>query len=82
MIGKILDKHHYHYILTFNDFMNTVRSDLNEKINQINKLEHDRQKQENIHLITAERDFFRLEALRLNELCASIYIYHRIYDKT
>jgi hypothetical protein len=49
--------------------MNTVRKDIKEKIERMEKLEREKRKNENIHLITAERDFFRQEAMRLNQLC-------------
>jgi ribosomal protein L1 len=49
--------------------MNTVRKDIKEKIERMEKLEREKRKNENIHLIIAERDFFRQEAMRLNQLC-------------
>jgi hypothetical protein len=57
----------------FNEFMNTVRKDIKEKIERMEKLEREKRKNENIHLITAERDFFRQEAMRLNQLCKGEY---------
>jgi len=40
-----------------------------DKVNQFQKEEKDRKKNENISLIIAERDFFKNEAMRLNKLC-------------
>jgi hypothetical protein len=55
--------------------MNTVRKDIKEKIERMEKLEREKRKNENIHLIIAERDFFRQEAMRLNQLCKGIIMW-------
>jgi hypothetical protein len=52
--------------------MDTVRKDLKEKIEKMEKVEKEKRKNENIHLIIAERDFFRQEAIRLNQICKGI----------
>jgi hypothetical protein len=71
-IHNILTKHHNDYITTFNEFMDTVRKDLKQKIEQMERVEKEKRKNENIHLIIAERDFFRQEAIRLNQLCKEL----------
>jgi hypothetical protein len=48
--------------------MDTVRRDIKEKIQKMEKIEKDKRKNENILLIITERDFFRQEAIRLNQL--------------
>lgn len=52
--------------------MDTVRKDLKEKIEKMEKVEREKRKNENHHLIIAERDFFRQEAIRLNQLCKEL----------
>ncbi len=52
--------------------MDTVRKDLKEKIEQMEKIEKDKRKNENILLVITERDFFRGEAIRLNQLCKEL----------
>ena len=52
--------------------MDTVRKDLNEKIQRMEKIEKDKRKNENILLVITERDFFRQEAIRLNQLCKEL----------
>lgn len=52
--------------------MDTVRKDLKEKIQKMEKIEKEKRKNENILLIITERDFFRAEAIRLNQLCKEL----------
>jgi len=52
--------------------MDTVRKDLKEKIERMEKIEKDKRKNENILLVITERDFFRQEAIRLNQLCKEL----------
>ena len=54
--------------------MDTVRKDLKEKIERMEKIEKDKRKNENILLVITERDFFRQEAIRLNQLCKELII--------
>lgn len=54
--------------------MDTVRKDLKEKIERMEKIEKDKRKNENILLIITERDFFRQEAIRLNQVCKELSI--------
>lgn len=68
-IQDILDKHHKDYISTFSTFMDTVRKDLKLKLEQMEKIEEEKRKINDIKLIKCERDYFRLESIRLNNLC-------------
>lgn len=52
--------------------MDTVRKDLKEKIDRMERIEKDKRKNENILLVITERDFFRQEAIRLNQLCKEL----------
>jgi hypothetical protein len=52
--------------------MDTIRKDLKVKIEAIEKVEKQKRKNNDIKIITAERNFFRQEAIRLNELCKEI----------
>ncbi len=54
--------------------MDTVRKDLQEKIERMERIEKDKRKNENILLVITERDFFRQEAIRLNQLCKELSI--------
>jgi hypothetical protein len=57
---------------SFNGFMEDVRDELLEKINQLKKQEKEKLKNENIHRITTERDFYKQEAIRLNLICKEL----------
>lgn len=65
-ISKIQARHHSDYISTFNQFMETVKFDIKEKIQKMDKVQEERAKDENILKIVAERNLFREEAIRLN----------------
>lgn len=71
-INHILDDQHTNYIQSFNNFMNQFRSEMLEKLETMKRLERERRKNENVHLISAERDFFKQEAIRLNSICKEI----------
>lgn len=64
-----MERHHKDYLNTFNEFMNTVKKDMKAKFREINNIQEEKEKNENILLITADRDFFRQEAIRLNNIC-------------
>lgn len=68
-IKGILDKQYDEYVKTFEQFMDSVRKELREKIEAMEQEEKKRQKMNDIRIIKCERDFFRLEAIRLNGLC-------------
>ena len=68
-IKSILDKQYDEYVKTFEQFMDSVRKELREKIEAMEQEEKKRQKMNDIRIIKCERDFFRLEAIRLNGLC-------------
>lgn len=57
---------------TFTLFMDTVRKDLKQKIEKMEKVEEEKRKANDVRVIKCERDFFRLEAIRLNNLCKEI----------
>jgi len=68
----ILDKHHNDYLVSFNEFMDRVKRDIKSKIEEMERVEKERRKNENIKIIMAEREFFRSEAIRLNKLCKDL----------
>ena len=71
-ISNIQAKHHSDYLSTFNQFMETVKNDIKEKIEKINLVEKEKEKNNNVQLVIADRDMFRQEAIRLNLLCKSL----------
>ena len=71
-IQEILDKHHKDYISTFSTFMDTVRKDLKLKLEQMEKIEEEKRKINDVRLIKCERDYFRLESIRMNNLCKNL----------
>lgn len=71
-IQDILDKHHKDYISTFASFMDTVRKDLKLKLEQMEKIEEEKRKINDIKIIKCERDYFRLESIRMNKLCKNL----------
>jgi len=71
-ISKIQSKHHSDYIQTFNQFMETATFDLKEKIIKMDKIQEEREKDENILKVIAERNLFREESIRLNLFCKAL----------
>ena len=70
-ISKIQARHHSDYISTFNQFMETVKFDIKDKIHKMDAIQEEKERDENILKIVTERNLFREEAIRLN-----------IYNKT
>jgi hypothetical protein len=70
-ISKIQARHHSDYISTFNQFMETVKFDIKDKIHKMDTIQEEKERDENILKIVTERNLFREEAIRLN-----------IYNKT
>ena len=68
-IQKILDKQYEEYVKTFIKFMDTVRDELRKKQEEMEEEFKKHMKENDIRIIKSERDFFRLEAIRLNGLC-------------
>ena len=68
---SILEKQHKDYINTFISFMDNIRKDLTAKLEEMEKLTEMKKKANDIRIIKCERDFFRLEAVRLNGICKS-----------
>ena len=67
----ILEKQHKEYINTFISFMDSVRKELTMKLEEMEKLAEIKKKANDIRMIKCERDFFRTEAVRLNNICKS-----------
>ena len=51
--------------------MDSVRKELTEKLEEMEKLAEIKKTANDIRLIKTERDFFRAEAIRLNSICKS-----------
>ena len=68
-IQNILDKQYEEYVKTFIKFMDTVRDELRKKQEEMEEEFKKHMKENDIRIIKSERDFFRLEAIRLNGLC-------------
>ena len=71
LIQSVIEKQHKEYINTFISFMDSVRKELTEKLEEMEKLAEIKKKANDIRLIKTERDFFRAEAIRLNGICKS-----------
>ena len=67
----ILEKQHKDYINTFVSFMDSIRKELTQKLEEMERLTEEKKKANDIRIIKTERDFFRLEAVRLNGICKS-----------
>ena len=52
--------------------MNIVRKDLQIKLEQMEKMEEERRKINNINIIKCERDYFRMESIRMHKLCIQL----------
>lgn len=68
-IQAILNFQYNEYVTAFGKFMDSVRSKLREKIEEMEQREKEYQKKNDIQIVKTERDFFRKEAVRLNGLC-------------
>ena len=71
-INDIVKNQHWKYMSSFEAFMEEIRGELLEKVENLKKQEKDKRKNENIHLITCERDFYKQESIRLNLICKEI----------
>ena len=70
-INEIVKKQHNDYMSTFSTFMDSIRKELTKKLEEMEKQYEEKRKSNDIKLIKCERDFFRLEAVRLNGICKS-----------
>ena len=70
-INEIVKKQHNDYLNTFSSFMDSIRKELTQKLEDMEKQAEEKKKANDIRLIKCERDFFRLEAVRLNGICKS-----------
>ena len=70
-IKEILKKQQNDYLNTFSLFMDSIRKELIHKLEEMEKLVEEKKKANDIRLIKCEREFFRLEAVRLNGICRS-----------
>ena len=52
--------------------MNTIKNDIREKIERMDRVTKERLAQENIANFIVERDYFRQESIKLNEKNISI----------
>ena len=70
-IQAILEKQKEDYLKTFVTFMDTIRKELTQKLEEMEIKAEENKKANDIRIIKTERDFFRLEAIRLNGICKS-----------
>lgn len=60
-------------MIAFKEFLDTtVRQEFKQKIEEIEKAEKEKRRLNDIRIIKSERDFFRQEAIRLNNLCKEL----------
>lgn len=60
-------------MIAFKEFLETsIRKEFKQKIEEIEKAEKEKRRMNDIRVIKSERDFFRQEAIRLNELCKEL----------
>ena len=72
LMNSIIIRHHKDYVSSFTNFMNIVRKDLQMKLEQMEKVEEERRRKNNINIITCERDYFRMESIRMYDLCKKL----------
>ena len=70
-ISEIVKKQQNDYLNTFSSFMDSIRKELTQRLEEKEKKDEEKKKANDIRLIKCERDFFRLEAVRLNGICKS-----------
>lgn len=68
IVKRILNKHHTDYIMTFSAFMETVRRDLRKKIEQMEQIEEQKKKVNDVNVLRCERDFFRSYSIKLSTI--------------
>ena len=68
-INEIVKKQHNDYLNTFSSFMDSIRKELTQKLEEMERQAEENKKANDIRLIKCERDFFRMEAVRLNGIC-------------
>ena len=64
-INEIVKKQHNDYLATFSSFMDSIRKELTQKLEEMERQAEEKKKANDIRLIKCERDFFRMEAVRL-----------------
>ena len=72
IMNSIILRHHKDYISSFTNFMNIVRKDLQMKLEQMEKIEEERRRINNVNIIKCERDYFRSESIRMHKLCKQL----------
>ena len=70
-IEEILENQHKEYLDAFSTFMDTIKEEITTKMKEMEKMLEEKHKTNDVRLIKCERDFFKSEAVRLNNICKS-----------
>ena len=68
-IEEIMENQHKEYLNAFSIFMDSIKDDLTSKIKEMEKMLEEKHKTNDVRLLKCERDFFKSEAVRLNNIC-------------
>ena len=68
IISGLLDRQKDDYLDAFSQFMDSIKKNLTVQLEEIEKAFEEKRKTNDIRIIRCERDFFKSEAIRLNNL--------------
>lgn len=68
IISDLLDRQKDDYLIAFSQYMDSIRKNLMTQLEEMEKAFEEKRKTNDIRVIRCERDFFKSEAIRLNNL--------------
>jgi len=72
IISDLLDRQKDDYLNAFSQFMDSIKKNLSKQLEEMEKAFEEKRKTNDIRIIRCERDFFKSEAIRLNNLCKKL----------
>ena len=72
IISDLLDRQKDDYLNAFSQFMDSIKKKLTIQLEEMEKAFEEKRKTNDIRVIHCERDFFKSEAIRLNNLCRKL----------
>ena len=72
IISDLLDRQKDDYLNAFSQFMDSIKKNLTIQLEEMEKAFEEKRKTNDIRVIRCERDFFKSEAIRLNNLCKKL----------
>ena len=72
IISDLLDRQKDDYLAAFSQFMDSIKNNLTAQLEEIEKAFEEKRKANDVRVVHCERDFFKSEAIRLNNLCKKL----------